>query len=128
MSLTLNLKEYTYRQNTAGVSTYINSASNTVNGFSSLTATTTIGKPALGNRPASRSKTMWKLSLPVLAEDDSACGCTGEVIGTCDWLVEVRSDVRVPTSVLADGRLRMKDLIATSEFIASVDSHTQPTA
>ena len=128
MSLTLNTKVYNYRNTQNGVTTYAEDSGQYVGGFSLVTARASIGQPSRGSRPASRSATVWKLSLPILADDDTACACAGDVLGTADFFVEIRSDVVIPKSVLTDGRLRLKDLIMTSEFIASVDSHIQPTS
>lgn len=128
MSLTLNTKVYNYRNTANNVTTYAEDSGQFVGGFSLVTAQTALGVPKRGNRPAQRSKTIWKLSLPVLADDDTACACAGDVLGSVDFFVEIRSDVVIPKTMLTDGRLRLKDLIATNEFIASVDNHTQPTS
>lgn len=128
MSLTLNTKVYKYRNTQNGVTTYAEDSGQFVGGFSLLTARASLGRPARGKMPAARSTTVWKLSLPVLADNDTACACAGDVLGTVDFFVEIRSDVVIPKSVLTDGRLRVADLVATPEFIESVDSHTLPTS
>lgn len=128
MSITLNTKVYNYRNTANGVTTYAEDSGQHVSGFSLLTAQATLGNVARGQKQAQRSKTIWKLSLPVLADDDTACACAGDVLGTVDFFVEVRSDAIIPKSVLTDGRLRLADLVTNAKFIASVDSHTQPTS
>lgn len=121
MSITLNTKVYNWSQfDPSGASRYLETSGSVPSSFSNLTAkvTVTTGKT---------NRVKWRLAIPVVATADSACGCVGEVIRTT--YIDVVADLPA-TSTLAerqDARLRLKDLIATAQFIASFDTFVAPT-
>jgi hypothetical protein len=123
MAITLNTKAYTFRGfNSQAISQYLNTAAGVARGFLSLTAKVDGG-------PASETlKVRWKLKLPTLATDATACACPG------DSIREIYADivVSVPASATAaerdDMAKQLKDLTATPEFQASVKDLLAPSA
>lgn len=123
MALTLNTKTYTFMSDTQGVITWLETSGGVPTGFSSATAT--IRSP---NKAGSPYRAEWRLDLPVVATADSACSCTGTVLRD----EAVRVVVEIPdsgtTSERTDFALRLKDLVASSQFQTMLISLTRPTA
>lgn len=120
MSITLNTKVYNgvgFNQN--GQSVFNETSAGVPSGFSFLTDKVNTGTGK------SDSTVKWNLSIPVIATEDSECSCEGTVLRT----YYVRIEVSVPASSTAAERLdlyeRIVDLVAASQFSASVQSLVQ---
>lgn len=89
-----------------------------VNAFSSLTA-------RVAYNPT-KTVVAWKLTVPVVQGDDSACGCAGEVVRTTIVDVSVRFDRGATSAERADVLLRLQNLVLKPEFTGSVSNLVQP--
>lgn len=122
MSIVLNSKTYNpigYDQN--AVSVFIEQSSGVPAGFSRLT-----DKVNAGNSKSDGS-VKWKMTIPVIATEDSSCACSGEALRT--YYVSI--DVSVPSGSLKAERddvlARITDLVATTQFASSISSLVQAT-
>lgn len=123
MAIVLNTKSYGFSGfNQAGFSAYRNTDASFPSGFSYLTSKVNTG---LGGKP---SNGKWNLSLPHIATASTACSCEGSVLGT-DY---VRVDYEFSPATSAADRLdawtRLRDLVASNEFKASMTGLIQPSA
>lgn len=123
MSITLNAKVYNFAGfNTNGQSVYKYTGGSFPSSFSYLT-----DKVNTGTGKAD-STVRWNLSVPHVAESSSECACEGTVLGT-DY---VRIELSVSPITTSAGRTdlwtRVRDLVASPEFKATVESLTQPSA
>lgn len=116
------LNSHTYAPNgfnQNGMSVYSDRSSGVPSGFSYLTTkvTTSTGKDS--------SSTKWNVSVPVLVPEDSACGCAGEV----SRVYYIKLDATIPAGSTAAERTdilaRIRDLVATAEFGASITNLVQ---
>lgn len=123
----LNGHTYGYRNIINGISTFVDTAATTVAAFATLTAKTLLGKGKRGARDASRSLTQWKLSIPTVATEATACSCVGDVLSQVDVHIEFRSDAASTQAHLQEALDQLDDLVANAQFRASVLQHTQPT-
>jgi hypothetical protein len=123
MSITLNSKVYNWAQfDQNGTSRYVESSAGVPNGFSPLT-----NKVSNSEGTGKSQQVKWRLAVPVIATDDSACGCTGEVLET-DYVEVVYTLSKTSTlAIRQDLRLRLASLIANGQYIASVDNLAQAT-
>lgn len=124
----LNGKTYSFDGNLNGMAVYTERSAGIPAGYSPLTTTNTVGKGARGTNNASRSRSVWKLSLPVVATDDSACVCTGDILRQTDVNVDIRSDANSTTADLTELLARFRALVLTPQFEASFLQHLTPTA
>lgn len=115
-SVTLNTVVYNPSGLRNGVAKWINRASGIVAGFSWFTQS--YKDPTTGTQ----TKIDFELSIPVLVDADSACGCVGDLLRTSS----VRCSVWVAsTSTLAertDLYLRFKDLVANDVFKNAIEN------
>lgn len=124
----LNEKTYSFTSVINGVTTYIERSAGVVAGFARLTAQAVMGRGKRGQQNSVRSKTVWKLSIPTVADDNSACACDGDVLSQIDVFVEVRSDASTTTTQLEEALAELRDLVETSQFGLSFTQHVQPSA
>lgn len=117
MSLTLNTKVYTFGGIIQGITSYINRDLGLAALFSVVTASLRID---------SMIRETWKLTMPFPVDPESPCCNTDPVAGFCEAKIEIRMSPNVPASVRADFALRLKDLVATTEFQSSITSLVQP--
>lgn len=123
MSITLNTKVYNWGQfDPSGTGRYFNSGTGVPSSFSNLTAKVTYGQGGKSSR------VKWRLVLPVVATEASACACPSDVLRTHYVDVTYDSPSTSSTAERTDVRLRLKDLIASPEFISSWDNLVQPSA
>lgn len=123
MAIVLNTKSYAFAGfNTNQQSVYRETGAAYPSGFSYLTSKVNVGT---GTR-ASNSK--WNLSIPHVATASTACSCEGSVLGT-DY-VRVESEFSPSTSAAdrLDAWTRLRDLVASPEFKATMTGLTQPSA
>ena len=124
MAITLNSKTYNFIGfDRNGVSIYQESSAGVPSGFGYLTCRVI---PASGQQPA---KVRWRLTMPVVATEDSACSCDGSVLRTYEY---DEGKVNVPSSSTSTERTdfatRVKELLATTQYQASVTSLVQPSS
>lgn len=121
-NIVLNTKTYNGRGVANGIATYMETSAGFLAGFSPVTGSILLpaGRDAKGH-------VKWRLSLPVMAEEASACACPGEEIDLIDAFIQVRASRGVSATVRTDFGLRLKDLVALPEFQASIASLSQPT-
>lgn len=123
MAITLNTKVYTFAGfDSTSTSQYLNRPAGQTVGWSNLTARVIPGTKAAA------SKVRWKLKLPVIATEASACGCPGELLREMTVDVTVTAASTSTTAELTDASLRVKDLAASPEFLASLASLIQPSS
>ena len=76
----------------------------------------------------SDSVVKWNLSRPIVATVDSDCACAGDVLRT----YYVKMEITIPAGSTAAERVDLDDqiqaLVATSQWIGSVESLTQPSS
>lgn len=125
MSITLNSKVYNFVGfDKNGVSVYQEVSAGVPTGFSYLTCRvvqSTDNKADVAVR--------WRLTMPIVAATDSDCSCAGSVLRTYRY---DEGKVSIPAAALAaertDFALRLKDLVASAAYQASITSLTQPSA
>lgn len=111
-NITLNTLVYVGEGLQAGVTHFMNRSTALLSGFSAL-----IGRVV--NR-GKRVETRWNLTIPVLVEDDSPCGCAGEVRFITYVEISVKFDQKASAAHRDDTYVRIQDLIASSQFADSV--------
>lgn len=122
MSITLNTKVYSFAgYGVSNEATYLN-GTGPATGWSRLTAAVSVGSANKATR------VMWKLRLPVIATEDSDCSCAGTVLRETTVNIEVITGGTSTGAELTDVSLRIKDLAASPEFLASIASLIRPSA
>lgn len=123
MAITLNAKAYNFAGfNNVSQSVYKYTGGGLPSSFSYLTS-----KVNTGTGKAD-STARWNLSVPHVATADSACGCEGTVLGTDYVRIELSVAPITTAAERTDLWTRLRDLVASAEFKASVESLTQPSA
>lgn len=123
MSIELNTKIYTWRGfNQNGQGLYSEQSGGVPSSFSYLTSKVNTGTGK------SDSTVKWNLSIPIVVTSDSTCGCTGDVLRTYYVRVEVTEPAGSSAAERTDVATRIKDLVASPEFQASIMNLTQPSA
>lgn len=120
-NIVLNTKTFGGRGIIAGVASYLEATAGVLAGFLTLT-----GSVKLPQAKLAKAKTEWRLRIPVVTEDASACACPGEAVDEIDCYIVVRASQGTSTAVRTNMALMVKDLTASPEFQASVISFTQP--
>lgn len=123
MPITLNTKTYDnvgFNQN--GQFAYSEKSAGIPSGFSYLTSKVGTGTGK------SDSTVKWNLSLPIVATSDSDCSCAGDVLRTSYIRLEITLPAGSQLAERQDLRLRLKDLVASAQFIAAIDNLVQPSA
>lgn len=117
-NLTLNTKVYNPRGKTGDIAKWALVGDTTFGGGTS-TVTESVRDPS-GKDATSRIR--FHLDFPKLASDDSACACTGSVLGTgsCDVYVTIPSVFTAAER--ADVRARIQSLVADAVFTAAIDN------
>lgn len=122
MPITLNSKVYNWAQfDPNGVSRYLETSAGVPTAFSNLTAKVTVGT-------GKSQKVKWRLAIPTVATDPSACACPGEVLNT-DY-IEVTAEVGSGGSLVSrqDLLARLRSLVLTTQFGDSINNLVQPSA
>lgn len=124
MAIVLNGKTYNFAgfdQN--GVSMYKETSTGIPGGFSYLSCRVT---DATGSANA---KVVWRLTMPILAPEDSACACEGNVLRTYRY---DDGKVTIPQGSLSAERTdflaRIQALVDTTQYASSITSLVQPTS
>lgn len=124
MAISLNSKTYNFVGfDRNGVSVYQEASAGVPTGFSYLTCRVF---PATAKSPA---KVRWRLTMPIVATEDSACGCAGTVLRTYSY-DEGRVDLpgNGSSAERTDFATRIKDLAAHAAYTASLTTLTQPSS
>lgn len=122
MSITLNTKAYSYIGLNNGISTYLNRDGGLAASFSPLSARVVV------SNQASKSTISWKLKVPVISTESSACACPGDELREAIADISVRLGASATLAERTDFALRLKDLVSSPEFQASIISLSQPMA
>lgn len=120
MSITLNSKVYNF----AGFDP------NAVSQYQETSAGVPTAASDLTNRVSKGAKVRrvkWRLIVPIVATDPSACSCPGNVLRTTYVDVEFTIPADSTLAERQDARLRLASLIANTQYIASVDNLVQAT-
>lgn len=113
MPITLNTKTYSGAGVANGIANYVNRDAGIAAGFSTLTSSLRIDSMV-------RGKVI--LNLPIIAPEATACACPGDVLTSGEVTVSFRLDKKLPAVTRTDLRLRLKDLVASPQFIAMLDN------
>lgn len=113
MPLTLNTKTYAGAGVANGVTSYVERSAGVASGFSTLTSSLRIDSMV-------RGKVV--LTLPLIAPEATACACPGDVVKSGEAQILIRLDKKLTTAERTDLRLRLKDLVASAQFIAWFDN------
>ena len=118
-TITLNSKAYVGAGILNGISRFIDRSLGIVAGSSNLTASVN----------ASKAKTTikWKLVIPVLNDEASACACPGDVLQETIVDFTVRFDAKADPTHRADVLARLQALVLTSQFEGTVEDLVLPT-
>lgn len=120
-NITLNTKVYNGVGILNGIAQWFERSGGLAGAFSSLTASVVVGFAK------SKSRVHWKIGMPVVAAEASACACPGDAVRRLDADINVRLDSTATLAERTDFALRLKDLVATTEFQQSIINFQQPT-
>lgn len=117
-NIVLNTKTYTGGGVANSIATYTERSSGVAAGFSPLTGTV---------RMDTKSRIQWKLGMPVIAAEASPCACPNDVVRRLDADLSIRFDPGATTAERTDFADRLKDLVNSAQFRASLISLEAPT-
>lgn len=120
MAITLNTKTYNFAGLLQAISNYRETSGGVANAFSYLTSRV--------SQATNRYTVTWKLKVPVVAAADSSCACVGEMLDESIVDIVVKVGSKRSTAERTDLALRIKDLVASTEFQSSISNLVQPTA
>jgi hypothetical protein len=125
MAITLNSVVYNWAGfDPSGTSRWAATAAGVASAFSNLTARVTIGAAIGKDLRPSRAK--WRIQIPVIATEDSDCACVGTVLRTAYADVILDFHATATLAERQDMLARVTALVATSQFIDSVNNLNQP--
>lgn len=116
-NIILNTKTYAGPVYMNGLSTWTERSGTVAAAFSPLTGSF---------RFDTKSRLNWKVAVPIVAAEDSSCSCTGAVLRVSDCSISIRMDPGATTAERTDFALRLKDLVASTEFQSSIINLQQP--
>lgn len=116
-NIVLNSKTYTGQGIVNTLGRYTERSAGVADGFSPLTGSVVVD---------TKSRVKWKLSLPIIAEEASACACPGSVLRVADVDITIRMDKGMTLAERTDVADRVKDLTAHATFRDSVISLISP--
>lgn len=114
-SMTLNTKVYTPRGTSNGISTWALAGDSTFGGAQSQATESVRGPRADGTY-----QTQWQLVVPKAAAADSACSCTGEILGVGKAKIDLVWPVAFTSAEKQDFVDRVQAMVATTVFDVSV--------
>lgn len=115
-SIVLNSLTYVGEGLINGASSFWERAGGVLNAFSQLTNRVSYNP--------TKTVVAWKLTVPIVKADDTACGCAGEVLRSTIVDITVRFDRSATATERADVLARIEDLVATTQFASSISSLT----
>lgn len=116
-NIVLNTKTYNGSGLAAGIASYIERSGGVPSSFSALTGSV---------RVDTKARVTWKLQVPTVATEASACACPGDVMESDDFTISIRMGMRSTDVTRADLLQRLQDLVASSQFEASITNLEQP--
>ena len=119
MSLTLNTKVYPFAGIVSGVTSYVYRGLGLAGLFSPVTASVKVDTMA---------RVQWKLRVNNPQPEDSGCCTTDPVAGFEEADIKIRMSPNATTAERTDFALRLKDLVATTEFQSSIINLEQPSS
>lgn len=123
MSIVLNSKTYNFDGFLqTGISSYTERAGGVPSSYSPLTCKV---DGVTGNGAV---KVRWKLKLPVVATEDTACTCAGTVLRNSTVDLVLTLDRGLTATERSDVLARLQDLVLKPEFTGSVSNLRQPNA
>ncbi len=117
-NLTLNTKVYTPRGKQGDVASWALVGDATFGGATS-TVTESVRLPT---KTVSENRIQFRLEAPKAAAADSACACTGEVLGTGLCVIDVKVPPNFTPAERGDFCLRIQALVATAVFSSAVSN------
>lgn len=120
-NITLNTKVYNGAGVLNGIAQYFERSGGIAGAFSQLTASVVVGFAK------AKTRVHWKIGMPVVATEASACACPGDAVRRLDADMTVRMDSTATLAERTDFALRLKDLVASAEFQQSIINFQQPT-
>jgi len=120
-NIVLNTKTYSGNGVVNGIASYTERSAGVAGGFSPLTMSVSLPS---GDKAKSRAHV--KIGMPIVATEASECACPGATLRRADADLNVRMDPTLSLAERTDFALRLKDLVASSEFQAMLISLQQP--
>lgn len=119
MSIILNTKTYGFAGIANAIAQFVDRSGGIASSFSNLTSSLRFDTKVRGQ---------WKLEVPIIAGEAGPCACPGEVVKVSDLNLSFRLDTGLTVAERTDFALRVKDLVASPEFQASIINLTLPAA
>lgn len=116
-NITLNTKVYTPRGTQNGITSWALAGDTTFGGAQSNLTESVRGPLSDGTY-----RTRWVLVVPKAATSDSACSCTGSILGTAKASITIDWPVGFTAAERQDFVDRIQALVATSVFDVSVST------
>lgn len=107
-TITLNSLAYVGAGIQNGISRFINRSLGIIAGFSNLTVSVNASK--------AKTTVKWKLVVPVINDEATACACPGDVLQETIVDISVRYDAKADLTHREDILARVQDLMATTPF------------
>lgn len=119
-NLTLNTVVYNGMGIVNALAQWVSRAAGVASGFAYVKARIRFDDPKF-------VRIKWTANLPTVATADSSCSCTGEMLRFIDADISIRVATQSTTAERTDFALRLKDLVATTDFQSSIINLQQPT-
>lgn len=119
-NIVLNTKTYNGSGVINGIAMYTERSAGVAGGFAPLSASVKVGNGS------DKTRIHWKAGLPVVAVEATSCACPGQSLRRADADFNIRMDSAMTLAERTDFALRLKDLVASPEFQASIISLQQP--
>lgn len=116
-ALTLNTVSYSPAGTSNGISSWVSRVGGVLNSFSNVTQRFITGSGA-----RKMTKVTHRIEVPVVATADSTCSCAGALLRTSSCQIEFWLDPESTLAERTDLYLRVKDLVAATMFVASVEN------
>ena len=126
MSITLNTKAYAYAGVLGNYSRFAYKALGLAQLFSYATGWVSMGTKRVKGGATEPSHVKWRLKVPFPLPVDAECGCPGDVQGEITAFIDITIDSALDEAARTDFALRLKDLVASTEFQGSITSLEQP--
>lgn len=121
-NIVVNTKTYSGLGVVNGTAQYVERSAGTASGFSGMSAIVQLA----GSSKGSKTRIRWKFDVPVITAEATPCACPDDVIRAADVDVIVRFAKGATVAERTDITDRLKDLIASAQFRASLISLEQP--
>lgn len=122
-TVTLNTVDYLPAGVAGNLATWLNREDGVPAAFSPLTQS--LSSPSVNGKVY---RVIFKLAIPVVAEEDTTCACAGALLRTNQFEGTFLLATTSTTAERTDLYLRVKDLVASAAFIAAVENLVNPTS